>query len=437
MSLSDIASVTLVTNSASATRTGYGVPLVLAADAGAGFTERVRFYSDLSGVLADFAVTTATYKMCAKIFAQPTRPPQVAVGRLALPPTQRFALTPTAVNSTTYSGTINGLAWSYTSDASATVAEIIAGMKAAIDALAQAVTTSDQTTYLRVLANAAGAFHNLTIDDHTGAKLALAQDHVDPGVATDLAAINLENPAWYCLLNPFNSSAMLKAASDWVESNEKLFVAQTIDTPVANLTSGSDTSSVAYLARANARTALIYNHDNANFADAGWAGAVLPLDPGSETWAYKALSGVTSTVLTTTQRNNLVAKHTNFYELIAGLNLTNNGKVLANEWIDVVRFRDWLKTNLQIDILEALANNSKLPFTDAGISVIAGVIKGRLKAGVAVGGLAASPAPRVTVPAASAVSTSDKNSRTLTGVRFDAILAGAIQLVTITGTLSS
>lgn len=435
MSLSDIATVTLVTNSASATRTGYGVPLVLAADAA--FAERVRFYSDLSGVLADFAVTTATYKMCAKVFAQPTRPPQVAVGRLALLPTQRFAVTPTALNTTVYSGTLNGLPWTFTSDGTATVTEIIAGMKAAIDALAQAVTTSDQTTFLRVLANVPGAFHNLTIDDRTGAKLALAQDHADPGVATDLAAINLENPAWYCLLNPFNSSAMLKAASDWVESNEKLFVAQTIDTPVANLTSGADTTSVAYLARANARTALIYNHDNANFADAGWAGAVLPLDPGSETWAYKSLSGVTSTALSTTQRNNLIAKHTNFYELIAGLNLTNNGKVLANEWIDVVRFRDWLKTNLQIDILEALANNSKLPFTDAGISVIAGVIKGRLKAGVAVGGLAESPAPRVTVPAASAVSTSDKNARSLTGVKFDAILAGAIQLVTITGTLSS
>jgi hypothetical protein len=229
---------------------------------------------------------------------------------------------------------------------------------------------------------------------------------------------------------------MLKAASDWVESNEKLFIAQTIDTPVANLASGSDTSSVAYLARANARTALIYNNDNASFADAGWAGRVLPLDPGSETWAYKTLAGVTSTKLTSTQRTNLVAKHTNFYETIGGLNLTNKGQVLAHEWIDVVRFRDWLKSNLQVDILEALANNSKLPFTDAGIAVIAGVIKGRLKAGVSVGGLAESPAPRVTVPAASAVSSSDKNARTLTGVKFDAILAGAIQLVTITGTLS-
>lgn len=437
MALSDIVSLTLSTQTASATRAGYGVPLVLAADAQAGFTERVRTYTDLTGVLADFAVTTATYKQCAKVFAQETRPPSIKVGRLALPPTQRFAVTPTAVNSTVYSGTLNGLPWSYTSDGTATVAEIITGIKAAIDALAQAVTTSDQTTYLRVLANVAGAFHALTVNDDTGSKLALAQDHADPGAATDLAAIALESSDWYCVLNPFNSGAMALAISNWVESNEKLFVAATCDTPVANLSSGADTTSIAYTARANLRTAIIYHRDASQFADAGWAGAVLPLDPGSETWAFKTLAGVTTQTLTATQRTNLVAKHVNFYETIAGLNLTNQGKVVGNEWIDVIRFRDWLKTNMQADILEALANNDKIPFTDAGIAVIAGKIRARLKAGVEVGGLSPDPAPRVTVPLASAVSTSDKGTRTLTGVKFDAVLAGAIQAVTISGTLTN
>lgn len=437
MALSDIVSLILSTQTASATREGYGTPLILAADAGGGFTERVRTYTDLTGLLADFAVTTATYKMAAKILAQETRPPSIKVGRLALIPTQRFAVAPTAANSTVYSGTLNGLPWTYTSDASALVSEIIAGMKAAIDALGEAVTTSDQTTYLRVVANAAGAFHNLTIDDNTGSKLALEQDHADPGVATDLAAIALEDGDWYCVLNAFNSKAMALAISNWVESNEKMCVLQTVDTPVANLSSGSDTSSIAYTARANLRTAIVYHRDNAQFAADGWAGAVLPLDPGSETWAFKTLAGVTAQVLTSTQRTNLVAKHVNFYETIAGLNLTNQGKMVGNEWIDVVRFRDWLKTNMQADILEALANNNKIPFTDAGIAVIAGKIRARLKAGVEIGGLSPDPAPRVTVPLASAVSTSDKGTRTLTGVKFDAVLAGAIQAVTISGTLTN
>lgn len=437
MALSDIVTLTLTTQTTSATRQGFGMPIILAADAPGGFTERVRFYTELADLGVDFATTTATYKQAAKIFAQQTRPPTVAVGRLALPPTQRFAVTPTAANSTVYSGTLNGLPWTFTSDASATVAEIIAGMKAAIDALAEAVTTSDQTTYLRVVANAAGAFHNLTIDDTTGTKLLIAQDHADPGVATDLAAIALEDSSWYVVLNPFNSGAMALAISNWVESNKKLFVAQTIDSIVATTTSGSDTTSIAYTARANFRTALVFSQDNAQFPDAGWAGRVLPLDPGSETWAYKTLAGVTTSRLTATQRTNLVNKHTNFYETVGGLNLTNQGQVLANEWIDVVRSRDWLEANLQADILEALANNDKIPYTDAGIAVITGKIRARLKTAVEIGMLSPDPAPRVTAPLASAVSSTDKSTRTLNGVKFDAVLAGAIQAIAIRGTLTS
>lgn len=434
MGLSDIATITLTTESASATREGFGMPLILASDAPGGFTERVRFYSTLSELAVDFASTTATYKQAAKIFAQQTRPPTVAVGRLANVPTQRFALTPTASNSTVYSGVVDGAAWSYTSDASATVAEIIAGVKAAIDALGKAVTTSDQTTYLRVLANAAGAFHEVYVDDTS--RMAIAQDHADPGAATDLDAILLEDSSWYCILNPFNSSAMAAAIAGWAESNKKFFVCQTVDSAVANTTSGSDTTSIAYVIRADFRTALIYHPTNSDFADAAWAGRVLPLDPGSETWAFKTLAGVGSAVLTSTKQTNLKNKHVNFYVTIGGLGRTQQGKVVANEWIDVIRFRDWLEINMQTDILEALANSKKIPFTDAGIAILEGKIRARLKAGVAVGALASDPAPRVSVPLAADVSASDKAARTLTGVTFDAVLAGAIHAITINGSLS-
>jgi len=436
MALSDIASITLTTSGANATRPGYGTPLIMAADCPVGFTERVRFYTSLDGLVVDFAVTTATYRMAAKIFGQETTPPRIAVGRLANKPTQRYAITPTASNSATYSGTLNGLAWSYVSDASATVAEIIAGIKASMDALAQAVTTSDQTTYLRIAANTAGAFHSVSVNDTAGGLLTIAQEHADPGAAADLAAINLENSAWYALLNPFNSGAMAKAVSDWAESNSKLFICGTVDSIVATTSSGSDTTSIAYTARANGRTALMFQQDISQFTDAGLAGRCLPLDAGSETWAFKTLAGVTTSTLTDTQRANLVAKHCGFYETVGGLNLTQEGKVLANEYIDVVRFRDWLQTNMQIDILEALANSDKIPFTDGGIAVIAGKIRGRLSAGIASGGLAASPAPVVNVPRAADVSSGDKAARSLTGVTFTATLAGAIQATTIRGTLS-
>jgi hypothetical protein len=112
------------------------------------------------------------------------------------------------------------------------------------------------------------------------------------------------------------------------------------------------------------------------------------------------------------------------------------GLVAANEYLDVVRFRDWLTSRLQERIFARLAGNKKIPFTDTGIAIIEAEIRGQLDEGVQVGGLAADPEPTVTVPLASAVTTANKQARHLTPVYFTATLAGAIHKLTIEGTVS-
>lgn len=439
MALSDIVTISITTESAAVERAGFGVPLILAPDCPVGFTERVRSYTSLTGLVTDFASTTATYKQASAIFAQSPRPPTIMVGRCALPPTERFAVTPVATNSTLYQMRINGTLVEYTSDASATITEIIAGLKAAIDALSLDITVSDQTTYMRILANTAGAF--FSVESLDIAKIGVVQDHADPGLATDLAAIALEDSSWYGLLYAFNSKACVDAVSDFAEANDKLFVAQTQESDVVRLSNASDTGgsqTVAGLLKADAkfRTALIYHPKTDAFADAALLGRCLPLDPGSETWAFKTLAGVASVTLTATQRTNALAKYCNVYETIAGVPVTEMGKVSGNEFIDVIRFRDWLRARLSEEIFAALARMQKIPFTDAGIAVIEGLVRGVLQDGVDVGGLASDPAPVVTVPLAADVSLVDKAARHLPDVRFDAVLAGAIHTIAVSGVIS-
>lgn len=439
MALSDIVNVSITTETAKVTQAGFGVPLILAADTPVGFTERTRSYTELSGLGVDFATTTATYKQASAIFSQNPRPPTVMVGRLANIPTQRFAITPVASNSTVYELRVNGTLVSFTSDASATVTEIIAGLTSAINALSLGITCSDQTTYLRVIANTAGAFFSIESLDVT--KLAIAQDHADPGLAADLGAIFLENSTWYALLFAFNSKACVEAIATWAEANKKLFIAQTQDSAVITLADGSDTGgsqTVAGSLKASARfrTALIYHPSTMAFADGGLAGRCLPLDPGSETWAFKTLAGVSSVTMTATHRTNALAKYVNIVETIAGVSVTEEGKVSANEFIDIIRFRDWLEARISENVFGALVRNKKVPFTDGGIAIVKGLILAVLQDGVDVGGLASDPAPTVTVPKAANVSSNDKAARRLTGVKFDAVLAGAIQAVTISGTVS-
>jgi hypothetical protein len=453
MALSDIVTISISTASAKVTQAGFGVPLILAADAPSGFIERVRFYSDLAEVATDFASGTATHDMAAALFAQEPGVVEVAVGRLALKPTQRWALTPTAANSTKYEMEVNGHLISYTSDGSATVTEIIAGLKTAIDLLSLGITVSDQTTYMRIVANTAGAYFSVKVLNSTLANLKIAQDHADPGAATDLDAILVEDSSWYCILNPFNSKAMALAIAAWAESNKKLFVAATQDSDVVNLALGSDTGgseTVAGAAKTAAyfRTALMYHPENGEFADAAWVGKVLPSDPGSETWAFHTLAGVDVTTLTSTQHTNATNKLVSTYQTYAGLSLTGvgnqtsggMGRVSGNEFIDVIRLRDWTEARMSEAVIaakaQAAALGRKIPFTDNGIAVIQGKLEAILAAGVKVGGFAADPAPVVTVPKASEVSDADKALRKLTGIKFDATLAGAIQVTSVTGAIA-
>lgn len=451
MALSDIVNVTITLESVRVTQAGFGIPLILASDCPAGFTERYRVYTEIGQLEDDgFSVTGATYLCASAIFAQDPHPTTVAVGRQALKPTLRWAVTPVATNSVNYAAEFNGNALSYDSDANATAAEIIAGLKSDIDALSLAVTVSDQTTYMRVVANSAGAWFNMKVaTDHINlGRLAIAMDHADPGVATDLNAILDENPDFYVVLNNFNSQAMAVALAVWTEANGRMFICGTQDSKAISLSKANDTDQSSALSTPGAlqkadyfRSAAIYHPDNSQFIDAAWAGSALWTDPGSETWAFKRLAGVDSYALTATQRTNLVAKAANFYETVAGVNVVSNtGTVASGEYIDTIRFRDWLKAVIESDIAAALirasAAGKKIPYTDAGISTFQGIILARLQEGVTVGGLADDPAPKCTVPKASTVSTADKEARELNDVKFDGTLAGAVHSINISGRLS-
>lgn len=445
MALSDIVNINISTEVARVERQGFGMPLVLAADAPVGFTERVRFYTDMTGATVDFP-SGATHDTLEVIFEQDPKIPQVAVGRLANKPTQRWAITPVAANSTTYAMLVNGNLISITSDGSATVTEIIAALKTAIDALSLGITVSDQTTFMRIVATAAGASYQIEVLNTQ--LLGCAQDQADPGYSADLDAILVEDSSWYLILNPFNSKAIVLVIAAWAEANGKLFLAATQDSAVINVAAGSDdptTGSVAAVAKGSAyfRTALIYHPANGAYADGGWAGVCLPLDPGSETWAMKTLAGVNVTKLTSTQHTNAINKFCNTYETYAGINVTGignqtlggMGRVSGNEFIDVIRFRDWLEANMQADVFAAKAKAKKIPFTDGGISVIEGILLADLKAGEAVGGLVPGSSV-VIVPTAASISPSDKAARKLTGITFDAELAGAIQATSANGSVS-
>jgi hypothetical protein len=437
--LSDIVRITISTESAQVTQAGFGVPLILAASQG--FTDRIRYYNAASELLDDgFAPESGEYRMASVLMSQNPRPSRFAIGGRANVPTQRYSITVTVLNSHRYKLRVNGTDTWFDSGGTATQAEILAGLAAAITDVGAPVTAAVAGPAVTVTAAAPGDWFSLENTDV--AALRVWQSHGDPGLIGDLTAIATIDSSWYAILNPFNSGSEIGAIATWAEANGKLFIAQSSDTASISLSSFDDAalgipSAAQAMATANfARTAVVYHPSPGAFVDAGWAGRTLPLDPGSETWKFKSLAGVPAAGLNATQIANLKAKNANYYYTVGGVPITADGKVAANEWIDVVRGRDWLQARMSESIFGTLANAQKVPYTDAGITVIESVVRARLQDGVDRGLLAATPAPKTTVPRAANISSADKAARVLRNVQFDAVLAGAIHELELTGVIS-
>jgi hypothetical protein len=441
VALSDIVRVTVTTESAKVLRAGFGVPLILSCNAT--WLDLVRFYTSADGLLADgFTTDMPEYKMASAIFAQTPAPARVAVGKRGNKPTQRFKVTVSLVaNATAYKLEVNGEEVTFTSDANATNDEIIAGLVTAFNLETSTLTASAQgvvgSQHMQLLGDSAGSWDDVEILDVEKGLLAIAQDNDDNSVDTDLAAIKVFDGTWYAVLNPWNSKDSIEEIAAWVETNKKLFIAQTCDTEVITVADSIATDVAKTLKTATYfRTALIYHPKVAAFADAAWGGKMLPEDPGSETWKFKTLAGVPAVKFTETHLVNLQAKYCNWYETVAGVNITQEGKVSGNEWIDVIRFRDWLEARIGERIFGRLTTSKKVPFTDHGVTTIVGDVTAQLAEGIRVGGLAKDPEPTVTAPKVADISVLDRANRHLPDVEFSARLAGAIHTLDISGVVS-
>lgn len=450
MPLSDIVNITITSETASVTQAGFGVPLILSAEAT--FPERVRTYADLTAVDVDFTTTCATYLAAAAIFSQSPRPETIKVGRLANKPTMKWTIdlgSAGILNSTAYKiqvtdplGTTQVA--TFTTDSSATEAELWVGLAAAFNALVGPTVTAVNTgpnTSLVLTDDVAGEWHAISVlapdgQYDSGVYLSIVQDEADAGMAADLAAIAAADNEWYAIVNPFNSEAIVDLVAAFAEVNEKLYVADIQDSATVTAAVGGTDTADDLKDSAFARTAPIYHPDGGEFAGPAWAGKVLPLDPGSETWKFKTLAGVATYPITTTHQTNLEAKKCNYYYAIAGVNITSQGVVSSGSFIDFVRFRDWFKARLSERIFALLANSKKVAYTNAGIALIEAEVRAQIKEGIAVGGISTDVAPTVTVPKSTDASAADRTARILRNVKFTFTYAGAVHKIFVSGNIS-
>ncbi len=230
-----------------------------------------------------------------------------------------------------------------------------------------------------------------------------------------------------------------KEAAAWAETQTKLFFYASSSALIYD--SGSTTDIAYYMKNlAYDRTVSFYHTDaqgdaDPSYIETGSPGEALPYDPGSQTWAFKTLSGVASYGLTSGNRTAILDKNCNIYTETGGVNITEEGKVASGEYIDIIRGIDWLTSRLQTEVFTEFVNSRKVPYTDEGITAIAGIVQGVLEEAAAAD-LLISDSIVVTVPLRSAISSANLLARNLPDVEFTATLQGAIQSVEISGVVT-
>lgn len=246
-----------------------------------------------------------------------------------------------------------------------------------------------------------------------------------------------------CLVG-FRDTETVEGTVQWAEANEKLFAFEYVDPEACPVNNSNYYRSFGiYSGEADGYDSAEQPTEN-QYAALAWMAKCFGYDPGTETWHLKELTSIVPSALSTARKKELEEKHINTFRRYAGCSVTIGGYTLAGEWIDVIRFRDWLKAEMQINVFNVLKMNRKVPYTDAGIGLIEGKMEETLLKGQTIGGIAQNeynderlvPGFTVTVPRAASLTEADRKSRILPGCRFTARLAGAVHVAEIEGYLS-
>lgn len=447
--LTDIVNVTITRETAKVTQVGFGTPLIL----GETFRvyDRVLTYTDPADMLTDgFLTTDNLYIAALKLMGQALSPTQFKIGRkyadVNSKCTLAFTGTPTA-GTWTLDVSIDGATAVTSGNITYAADDDTAVIKTALEAMAgitEVTVTGLYSTGYTIEFTGVDAAADFRISDPDISSLtgvtACVASMTQYGSATQtwveaLADIRVVDDDWYALIADTKTEANIEALAAVIETLTKQYWARTEDATVPTSAVddvGSNLQDADY-----DRTSLMYHGvDCDNYPEAAWVGGQLPNDPGSITWKFKPLAGITVDDLTTAKVTYLRAKNVNYHDTVAGINAVfGEGVVASGEYIDIIRGCDWLQARISEGIFSVLVNNKKIPFTIQGLAAFENIIRHWLGKGVDAG-LLVEGTQIVNMPDLDDISAADKLIRYLNNITFSADLAGAVHKVAIAGKLA-
>jgi hypothetical protein len=330
--LDELVDITIATDSKAPTRPGFGTALILSQKWPIGMPNALTAtMADASELLdAGFLTTDEAYQLALIHKAQSPAPKTFKVGRRSTLATMVIKLTVTiATTGYVYAFSVDGKDYTYTVLAGATTTTVATALAALITGGTAGATATAAVAVITITAAAGKVFdvagwvaNAMTIDDTTA----------DPGVTADLAAILAEDNGWYGVIPDHFGKAEALAAALWVESEHKIMIVDTFQSACLDSTSTTD---IMYALKqlGYARTGTMHSKNSVlHRSGAAWLAGRFVAPPGSDTWKFKSLTSVAASKYKTGERNAIKAKKGNWYETVAGLDMTAEGWSASGEF---------------------------------------------------------------------------------------------------------
>ena len=427
MAIDDV-SVTISVGDTKIKAAGFGVPLILPEDTHSVFVDRTKEYANIAAVLIDFAVTTKTYKAANALFAQTTKRGKsidtVKIGRVDAGDAD--------VTSTLGAIILKDADWY----------ELTYESKVKADILLAAAFIETQTKIYIFSVEDADVLTSATTDvmstiqalsyDRTGL-LWNHQGGVDvTGTSITVASFvaTVTEVAHGLLVNdPVTISG---AAGTDLNGNKIVETVVDVDNWTFTTTEGDGP---------DANNLAIDYFAKYVFGDGGWCGQTLPEDPGTLTWKFQTISGLIATPTTlmdSSEKALAEGKNANVYIKNAGVSHTREGIMASGRFIDVQRGVDWLDARLEEAVFAELINLQKIPYTNAGLTIIESAMRGILNDAVqktVINPISDTEAYTIVIPKVSDIATADRQNRLFPDIKFSALVGNAVHGVRMLGTL--
>lgn len=405
IAVSKVVKVNIFTSPTFPKRKGFGLLNLIGTSARLTNAQRIKFYSDMDGVAADFSSTDDEYLAAQTFFAQSPAPNELAISRRFDTAVGGQLYGSVSIDQTiaSYNAIVNGgfdimidgvnkqitgLSFAASANLNAVAAAIqvklnlaLAGTTCVWNGKRFVITsgTTGPTSTVVFVTAPTGAGSPVDIGALLGLR-AVDLGFYAVGIAAEatmaetLDALQNKDGSWYgFMLTGTPTTQQIKDCAAWAEARVKMYG---YTSAASDVQDGVLTSDIASFLKLNLykRSIGVWNGANKHAVASALArGFVVDFAQYNSTLTlkFKQMPGVAPSDITETQRLALVAKNINYYTQFGESAMIAEGVMASGNFFDEVHGLDWLQNNIETRVFGRLYTTvTKIPQTDKGVAVL-------------------------------------------------------------------